>query len=102
MYSFSSSAGDAADPRLNAPADLHGNFTSHDNVRHREASTGLEHAMGFAQNARNSTFAAAGAEAVCYAESPEASPSSRNRLMSFVGALPKKRQYSRLNCAGLE
>src|SRR5437763_8866053 len=28
-------------------------------------------------------------------------PSSRNRFMSFVGALPKKRLYSRLNCAAL-
>ena len=31
----------------------------------------------------------------------EASPSARRRAVSFVGALPKKRAYSRLNCEGL-
>jgi len=28
-------------------------------------------------------------------------PSSRSRVMSLLGALPKKRAYSRLNCDGL-
>lgn len=38
-----------------------------------------------------------------YAEASAAAPkpSSRNRWMSFVGALPKKRPYSRVNCDAL-
>ena len=36
-----------------------------------------------------------------YRPAPAASPSARRRAVSFMGALPKKRAYSRLNCDGL-
>jgi len=38
---------------------------------------------------------------VCYRAASVAAPSSRNFAMSRLGALPKRRVYSRLNCDAL-
>ena len=39
--------------------------------------------------------------AICYCAPCAAAPSSRSFAMSRVGALPKRRVYSRLNCDAL-